>query len=274
VPGELCVGGLGVNRGFLGRPGQTAERYVPDPFATAAGAVLYRTGDLACYRDGGDIQLLGRADRQVKVRGYRIELGEVEAVLAEHPAVLQAVAVVDHADGHGRLIGYVATGGPDSGLDDVGLRDQLRRRLPAYMVPAAIVVIPDMPMNANGKIARSRLPAPTRDSFLAEAQFVAPRTPVEAELGQICAAVLAIDEVGMDDNFFDLGGHSLLAIELIASINAQFRADVALRDVFEAQTVAELALRIVQRQAESVDSAELAELMAEIEAGFTGDPDG
>jgi nonribosomal peptide synthetase DhbF len=272
VPGELYVGGLGVNRGFLGRPAQTAERYVPDPFATAAGAVLYRTGDLACYRDGGDIQLLGRADRQVKVRGYRIELGEVEAVLADHPAVLQAVAVVDHADGHGRLIGYVATGGPDSGLDDVGLRDQLRRRLPAYMVPAAIVVIPDMPMNANGKIARSRLPAPTRDSVLAEAQFVAPRTPVEAELAEICAAVLAIDEVGMDDNFFDLGGHSLLAIELIASINAQFRADVALRDVFEAQTVAELALRIVQRQAESVDSAELAELMAEIEAGFTGDP--
>jgi nonribosomal peptide synthetase DhbF len=273
VPGELYVGGLGVNRGFLGRPGQTAERYVPDPFAASAGTVLYRTGDLACYRGGGDIELLGRADRQVKVRGYRIELGEVEAALAGHPAVLQAVAIVDNVGGHNRLIGYVATGGSDSGLDAVGLRDQLRRRLPAYMVPAAIVVIPEMPMNANGKIARGRLPAPTRDSVLADAQFVAPRTPVETELAEICAAMLAIDEVGMDDNFFDLGGHSLMAIELIASINAHFGTDVTLRDVFEAQTVSELALRIVRLQAESMDTAEFAELMDEIEASLTGDPD-
>ncbi|HSK78180.1 MAG TPA: amino acid adenylation domain-containing protein, partial [Thermoanaerobaculia bacterium] len=232
VAGELYLGGAGVCRGYLHRPGLTAGKLVPDPFG-ARGERLYRTGDLARRLPDGMIEFLGRADHQVKIRGFRIELGEIEAVLAALPGVREAVVV---ASGQ-RLVAYVAG---DVAVED--LRRPLSERLPDYMVPAAFVTLAELPLTANGKVDRKALPAPERQS--APEAHLAPRTPVEEVLAGIWAEVLGLEQVGADGHFFDLGGHSLLATRVMSRLRAAFGVEMPLRDLFAAPRLADLALRV------------------------------
>ncbi|HSF40925.1 MAG TPA: amino acid adenylation domain-containing protein [Thermoanaerobaculia bacterium] len=232
VAGELYLGGAGVCRGYLHRPGLTAGKLVPDPFG-AWGERLYRTGDLARRLPDGTIEFLGRADHQVKIRGFRIELGEVEAVLAALPGVREAVVV---ASGQ-RLVAYVAG---DAAVED--LRRPLSERLPDYMVPAVFVILAELPLTANGKVDRKALPAPERQS--APEAHRAPRTPVEEVLAGIWAEVLGLEQVGADGHFFDLGGHSLLATRVMSRLRAAFGVEMPLRDLFAAPRLADLAARV------------------------------
>ncbi|GAB7044444.1 MULTISPECIES: non-ribosomal peptide synthetase [Catenuloplanes] len=236
VVGELHIGGPGVARGYLGQAGATAARFRPDPYRP--GGRLYATGDLGRWRSDGTLDFLGRADAQLKVRGFRIEPGEIETLLREHPAVTEAVVT---ARGGGRLAAYVVTTG---GWTAAELWPQLRAgitaRLPDYMIPAALVVLDALPRTASGKADRAALPEPSwRETTGAPA--VLARTPVEERLSALWREVLNLPEVGVHDNFFALGGHSLNAARLIARIRTAFGADVTLRDLFAAPTVAELA---------------------------------
>ena len=238
VPGELWIGGAGVARGYLNRPGATAAAFRPDPFASVAGARLYRTGDRARWLAGGTLEYLGRLDRQVKVRGVRIEPGEVEAVLRRHPGVDACTVVVrPGAGGETQLVAYAA-GAVDAGE----LRSHLRRSLPAPMVPAAVMVLARLPLTPNGKVDRDALPAPTFESD--EERYVAPRTPVEEVLAGIWAEVLGAGRVGVDDGFFDLGGHSLAGTRVVSRIRAAFGVELPLRELLEGPTVAGLAARV------------------------------
>ncbi|MER5733127.1 amino acid adenylation domain-containing protein [Streptomyces sp. NPDC002138] len=263
-PGELHLGGAGLARGYLGRPGLTAERFVPDPYGEP-GARLYRTGDLARHRADGEVEFIGRADQQVKIRGHRIEPGEVEARLAERPEVGAAAVVVrEDEPGEKRLVGYVVAA-PGTEPDVFALRAALRERLPEYLVPSSIVLLPALPLNGNGKLDRGALPRPGR-AELTGAAAVAPRTPAETEIAELAGELLGLPAVGVHDNLFDLGLHSLLAARFAARVRETCRVEVPLRVFYEAPTVAELALRIVQLQAEETDPDELLRLLAELEA--------
>ncbi|HEU4562407.1 MAG TPA: amino acid adenylation domain-containing protein, partial [Longimicrobium sp.] len=235
VPGELYVGGVGVARGYLGRPGLTAERFVPDAFGGEPGARLYRTGDRARWRADGTLEYLGRLDGQVKVRGFRIEPGEIEAVLRRHEGVADCVVVArEDAPGEKRLVAYVVGQG-EAGV----LREHLLRELPEYMVPAAFVPLERLPLTVNGKLDRRVLPAP---EYAADAdRHVAPRTPVEEVLAGIFAEVLGLERVGVEESFFELGGHSLLATMVVSWLRELFDVELPVRELFEGPTVAELA---------------------------------
>jgi amino acid adenylation domain-containing protein len=238
VPGDLCIGGDGVVRGYLGRPGLTAERFVPDPFAAAPGARMYRTGDRARWRAGGKLEFLGRLDDQVKIRGFRIEPGEVEGAIAAYPGVRHVrVMMREDQPGDKRLVAYVV-----GEMDMDGLRAHLRQGLPEYMVPQAIVALDRLPLNANGKVDRKALPAP--EYAVAADRYVAPRTPTEEVLAGIWAEVLNVERVGAEDGFFELGGHSLLATRVAARVRAVFGVELPLRAVFEHAVVSELAAEI------------------------------
>jgi len=244
--GELYIGGAGVARGYRNRPELTAERFIPDPFG-AAGARLYKTGDLARARPDGSIDFIGRADGQVKIRGNRIEVGEIITVLNRHPAVRAShVAAREHAVGDLRLAAYVV---PAPGLEPTAddLHAFLRTHLPEYMVPAAFVRIEALPVTPNGKIDPSALPEPGAANSMREASDVGPRTAIEGRLAAIVATVLGVDRVGMDDDFFLLGGHSLLGIQLISRIRDNFGVELPLLSLFEAPTVAELSAQVERR---------------------------
>ncbi|MET0395626.1 MAG: amino acid adenylation domain-containing protein, partial [Longimicrobiaceae bacterium] len=245
VAGELYVGGAGVARGYLGRAGLTAERFVPDPFLPGAGARLYRTGDLGRWRADGTLEFLGRTDFQVKVRGFRIEPGEIEAALLEHEGVREcAVLAREDAPGEKRLVAYVAG---DARAE--ALRAHARRSLPEHMVPAAFVFLDALPLTPSGKLDRRALPAP--DLASAEERHVAPRTPVEEVLAGIWAETLRLERVGVEDGFFELGGHSLLATRVVSRVRELFGVELPLRALFEGPTVAELAGRVEEiRRAE------------------------
>ncbi|HEU0053417.1 MAG TPA: amino acid adenylation domain-containing protein, partial [Longimicrobium sp.] len=213
LPGELYIGGAGVARGYLGRPGLTAEKFVPDPFVELPGARMYRTGDRARWVDGGDLAILGRTDHQVKVRGYRVELGEVEAVLRRLPAVRACVVVArEDRPGDRRLVAYVVA----EGAEPAELRGHLRRELPEYMVPAAFVMLDALPETTTGKLDRALLPAPVYGGEAPELDE--PRSFVEARLLQLWEELLGAP-VGPSQNFFELGGNSLLALRLFAQVN-------------------------------------------------------
>jgi amino acid adenylation domain-containing protein len=240
VPGELYVGGALVARGYLNRPELTAEAFLPDPFGTESGGRLYRTGDLCRFLDDGRVEFLGRSDHQVKIRGFRIELGEVEAALARHPAVTDAVVLSrDDARGEKQLVGYVASNGHGAPGART-LRAWLRDQLPDFMVPAVIMVIPSLPLTPHGKVDLRALPEPRPDASPTD-QFVAPTDDTEAEVARIWASVLGVEKVGAQDDFFELGGHSLLATQVVARVREQFSMDLPLRRVFETPTVAGLA---------------------------------
>ncbi|MFF4139228.1 amino acid adenylation domain-containing protein [Streptomyces mirabilis] len=241
--GELYVAGAGLARGYVHQPALTAARFVADPFD--AGQRLYRTGDLVRWNAHGELDYVGRADHQVKVRGFRIELGEIETALVAHPHVSRAVVTVrETPDGSKQLVGYVVPVAPTTAPEPAGVREFAAERLPEYMVPAAIVVLDGFPLNTSGKIDRKALPEP---EFTTRAASRAPRTPLEDSLRTVFADVLGVaaETMGVDDSFFDLGGHSLLATRLIAKIRTDFGAELGVRTVFEAPTVAGLAARLV-----------------------------
>jgi amino acid adenylation domain-containing protein len=250
VVGELYVGGVGVARGYLNRPALTAEKFLPDPFGPEAGARLYRTGDRARYLPDGRIEFLGRNDHQVKLRGFRIELGEIEAVLAGHPSVAEAAVVVGGGErDDGRLLAYVVTRAsePASARE---LRDFLKQALPDYMIPSALVFLDALPLTPNGKVDRRALWAQAGAAPEPEQAYVAPRTDAEKMLAGIWAEVLQVERVGRDDNFFDLGGHSLLATQVVARVGDISDLELPLEAIFDAPTVAELALRVEALSAE------------------------
>ena len=237
-PGELYLGGTGVARGYLGRPGLTADRFVPDPFGEDGGQRLYRTGDRVRWRADGQLEFLGRLDHQVKVRGFRIELAEVEAALREHPGVADAAATVFDEPVR-RLVGYVVPGGTvgaaDTGLDTDAVRAALADRLPEYMLPAELVVLPELPRTPAGKPDRRALPRPegTRRSR-------PPRGVREQILAEVWCEVLRLDTVGAEDNFFELGGDSIISIQVVARARAR-GVPITPRQMFKHQTIAELA---------------------------------
>jgi amino acid adenylation domain-containing protein len=244
--GELFVGGIGVGRGYLARPALTADRFIPDPFSGVAGGRMYRTGDRVRWRPDGQLDFLGRADFQVKVRGFRIEPGEVEAALASLPDVGAAVVVArEDTAGDARLVAYVTPSG-DARPDGPALRTALAATLPAHMVPTEFVVLDRLPLNANGKVDRAALPAP--GPAVAPSGRVPPRTPAEALVADIFEQVLGT-RPGVHDNFFDLGGHSLRATQVVSRVREAFGAEVPLRALFEAPTVAEMAARAVAARA-------------------------
>jgi acyl carrier protein len=242
IQGELCVGGAGVALGYLNRPKLTAERFAPDPFSSEPGATLYRTGDRARWLPDGTIEFLGRTDRQLKIRGFRIEPGEIESVL-ERSARVRAAAVTDCRDpsGDARLVAYLAPVDPAEPPVAEELRALVAEALPAYMVPAAWVMLGSLPLTPNGKVDLEALPEPEFDRSAVADEFVAPRTETERLVAAIWSSVLRVEEVGVHDNFFALGGHSLLAMQVISRMRDELGVTLKLRAIFDSPTVAELA---------------------------------
>jgi amino acid adenylation domain-containing protein len=244
VPGELYVGGVGVARGYVGQPGLTADRFVPDPFSARPGARLYRTGDRARLLPGGGLEFLGRRDTQIKMRGLRIELGEIESVLRQHPDVRDAVVVaVDDAVSGTHLVAYVVGG--DGPVDRDQVQGFLRQRLPGYMVPAVYVALDALPLTVHGKVDRAALPRARRESTR---RHEPPRTPIEEILTGIWGAALGRAEVGVLDDFFELGGQSLLATRVVSRIREALHVEVPLRSIFETPTVRAIAEQIERAQ--------------------------
>ena len=235
-PGEIHIGGVQVGRGYLNRPELTAERFIANPFV--AGERLYRTGDLGRFRPDGTIDYLGRNDFQVKIRGFRIELGEIEARLAEHRGVREAFVLArEDAPGDSRLVAYYTTPADGAALGAEALRAHLAASLPEYMVPAAYVRLEALPLNANGKLDRSALPAPDRNAFAAPG-YEPPQGKTEETLAGIWAALLRVERVGRHDNFFELGGHSLLGVRMLSRLRQALSADLPLADLFARPTLA------------------------------------
>lgn len=253
VPGEMYVGGGGVARGYLNRPDLTSERFLPDPFsdeasqgspASLAGR-LYRTGDRARWLSNGDIEYLGRIDRQVKIRGHRIELGEIEAALRQHPALRDCVTVArQDAPGELRLVSYIVPELDQASLTASEWRRFLQSKLPEYMVPSAVVQLEALPLTPNGKLDREALPAPGPLRPESKQALVPPSTPTEEILASIWREVLQLAEVGARDNFFDLGGHSLLMTRVVARVREAFQVELSIRRFFETPTLSGLALAI------------------------------
>jgi amino acid adenylation domain-containing protein/non-ribosomal peptide synthase protein (TIGR01720 family) len=255
VSGELYIGGVGVGRGYLGRPQLNAERFVPDPFRDGSGAVMYRTGDFARWRSDGHIEFIGRMDDQVKIRGFRIELGEIESALNQHPGVKESVVVArEDAPGGKRLVAYVVPIRASPALVR-DLRDLLKERLPGYMVPAAFVLLEAFPLTPNGKLDRKALQAPVIYGDPGQS-YTAPRTPAESAIAQIWGAVLGVDRVGIHDHFFELGGDSILSIQVIARCR-QAGLQLTPRDLFKRPTIAQLAQACAQAPIEVPPPQEL-----------------
>ncbi len=241
IPGELCIAGAGLARGYLHHPQNSAVKFIPNPFLPQCSPRLYLTGDRARQLPDGTLEFLGRKDHQVKVRGYRIELGEIETVLCQQPDVKEAVVVTrEESSGRLQLVAYVVPEENDLSLNDLHLR--VKQRLPHYMVPAVITVTRAFPLTPNGKVDRSQLPEP--DWSTAKETHVGPRTPMEEIIIMVWQEVLQIENIGIHDNFFELGGHSLLATKTIARIRVLLNQDIQLRTFFQNPTVAQLATQV------------------------------
>jgi acyl carrier protein len=266
VSGELFIGGAGVVRGYWNRPELTNEKFIQDPFSDEPGARLYRTGDRARYQADGNIEFLGRLDHQVKIRGYRIELEEIEAVLEQHPAVREAIALV-HEDmpDDKRLVAYLTTSQQTAPAFSE-LRNFLKEKLPEYMLPAAFVMLDTLPLTPNGKVNRKGLPAPDQARPELKDIFVAPRTPLEEVLTGIWTKLLGVERVGIHDNFFELGGHSLSAVSLISQLRDSFRLELPLRSLFENPTVADLLGAMIARETKPGQTDKIAQVIRRVES--------
>jgi amino acid adenylation domain-containing protein len=278
VAGELCIGGVGVARGYLGRPELTAERFVPDPFAAASrfrpGERLYRSGDRVRWVvRGGEhvLEFLGRVEAdagQVKIRGFRVETGEIEAALTAHPAVRQAAVLVRDVPERGRELAACVVRAESVEVTAAELQRHLRTRLPEPMVPAAWVFLDALPLTANGKVDRRALAgaAGGAGAVREQPEYLAPRTPLERQLVEACAEVLGLEpeKIGVLDNFFDLGGHSLLATRLIADLRLRRAVEVPLQLLFDAAHLADLAERVTERELARLDPEDLEAMIAEM----------
>jgi amino acid adenylation domain-containing protein/non-ribosomal peptide synthase protein (TIGR01720 family) len=264
VSGELFVGGAGLARGYVNRPDLNAERFIPDPFSREPGARLYRSGDRARFLDGENIEYLGRIDRQVKSRGHRIELGEIETVLSRFPGIRQAVVTVrEDAHDDQKLVAYLV---PDD--DYTPAIDQLqnfaKKELPAYMVPAARVLMKSLPLTSSGKVDYRALPAPEIQAQPARADFVPPRNELEKQVAAIWTRVLGVENVGVHDNFYDLGGHSILMAQVFNEVREVVNREVAMVELFEHPTISALA-RHLSRDKEVAAAAAAANSPAQVE---------
>jgi amino acid adenylation domain-containing protein len=264
VPGELCIGGDGLARGYIRRPELTAEKFVPHPYSRNAGARLYRTGDLVRYREDGNIEFLKRMDQQVKVRGFRVELGEIESTLNQYRAVMESI-VVDRKDSSGdiRLIAYFV---PEDGVEPTSLEllTFLQEKLPSYMLPSAFMAIKEIPLTPNGKVDRRALPAPEQIE-VSTAGFIAPRTEMEQLVAEIWCEILGITQVGADSNFFDLGGHSLLATRVMNRIRERCGVELPLRVLFEFPTVVSLAAKLDDARPKETELSRILDILVNME---------
>jgi amino acid adenylation domain-containing protein len=264
VPGELCIGGDGLARGYIRRPELTAEKFVPHPYSRNAGARLYRTGDLVRYREDGNIEFLKRMDQQVKVRGFRVELGEIESTLNQYRAVMESI-VVDRKDSSGdiRLIAYFV---PEVGVEPTSLEllTFLQEKLPSYMLPSAFIAIKEIPLTPNGKVDRRALPAPEQIE-VSTAGFIAPRTEMEQLVAEIWCEILGITQVGADSNFFDLGGHSLLATRVMNRIRERCGVELPLRVLFEFPTVVSLAAKLDDARPKETELSRILDILVNME---------
>ncbi len=266
VAGELYITGIGLARGYLNRAGLTAARFVADPFG-APGERMYRSGDLACWTTQGQLEYLGRADQQIKIRGFRIEPGEIEAVLAAHPGVRDAVVIArEDLPGIKRLVGYVVPAAGVS-LDTVRLRADVALALPDYMVPAVFVVLDELPVSPNGKLDRRALPAPDRIADPV-AEYIAPRSATEHTLAGIWVEVLGVDRVGVRDNFFELGGDSILSIQVMSRVRVIFGVELSPRVLFVDPTVAGLAVAVAESVVSASASIGVADRVGELPLSF------
>jgi amino acid adenylation domain-containing protein len=256
VPGELLIGGIAVARGYLGRPGLTAEQFVPDPFGSEPGARLYRTGDLARWLPSGEIDHLGRIDGQIKIHGVRIEPAEIEVVLSEDEAVAaSSVTVSLDANGEKRLVAYVVPADKDRPPSADELRARLAAKLPGVMVPQHFILLPEIPLTTAGKLDLRGLPTP--EEAAVEHAYVAPRTRLETLLAEIWSEVLHRERIGVDDNFFELGGHSLIVTQVVSRVRDSLGIEMKIRTIFEHPTIAELACHL--RAAEPAATREMVE---------------
>jgi len=264
LSGEMYIAGDGLARGYQSLPDMTAEKFLPNPFSRKPGQRMYRAGDTARLLENGDIEYIGRVDNQVKVRGHRIEPGEIEAVLRQHPAVREGV-VLAHEDESGdkRLIAYIVC---ESGARAManGLRDFLKERLPAYMIPSNIALLDSMPLTPNGKTDRKALSALGHLDTLKE-EKIAPRILLEMAIAGIWKESLGVEPASIRDNFFEIGGHSLLAMRVLSRLQEAFGIDMQLRDLFESPSVTELAVAVVQRQAELITGERLESMLEELD---------
>ncbi|MEU9851577.1 amino acid adenylation domain-containing protein, partial [Streptomyces sp. NPDC047985] len=255
VTGELYLGGPSVGRGYLGRPTLTAERFVADPYGDRPGDRLYRTGDRARHLPGGDIEFAERADEQTKIRGFRIEPGEIETALRKHPAVSRAVVMARQDHGASpQLVAYTVLHDGHA-FAPAELRAHLKALVPAYMVPAAFVVLDALPLNANGKVDRRALPAPDPDAVRTGTEYVAPRTPGEETVVAIWQEVLGLERIGAEDDFFALGGNSILTLQVTARIRTRFGVSLTVRAVHDAPTVAALADAVEERVLQELEES-------------------
>jgi acyl carrier protein len=266
VPGELWVGGAGLARGYLARPDLTAQRFVPHPWSAVPGLRLYRSGDLVLRRDG-ELHYLGRIDQQVKIRGFRVELGEIEAALLALPAVREAVVLLreDAADDR-RLAAYLTLRPGIEAPSVSALRDSLAAALPDYMVPAAFVVLPALPLTQNGKLDRRALPAPGPERPDLAARFVEPAGDLESVLAGMWGEVLGLERVGAEDDFFELGGNSLLAMRLFGRVEEAFQREVPLLTLYESPTVRGLARALTAGERRPGETAKIARVLRRVRA--------
>ena len=243
IAGDLYLGGDGLARGYWDGPQLTAEKFVPHPYSDRPGERLYYTGDVTLYCSGGAIEFVGRRDEQIKLRGFRVELGEIEAALASYAGIREQVVIVrEDQPSDRRLTAYFVTD-PGYQPSPLALRQYLQEKLPPYMVPAAFVQLPALPLNANGKIDRRALPSPEQSASDLDS-YIAPRNAFEEEVIRIWSEVLMVEPIGAHDNFFDLGGHSLLAIQLISKLRQNFKVDIPLRTLFEEPTPAQISVAL------------------------------
>lgn len=268
TPGELHIGGVALARGYLNRPERTAARFIPNPFSQSASDRLYKTGDLVRARADGQIEFIGRIDRQVKIRGFRIELAEVEMTVDRHPSIAQTVVVAreDRLDDK-KLVAYCVADPRHPAPSNSDLRNFVAQIVPDYMVPPVFVLLPSLPMNANGKVDLAALPAPADLRSDLNPNFVAPQSEIEIELTKIWQQLLGQGSVGIKDNFFEMGGHSLLAVRLFSQIDRIWGKSLPLATLLQAPTIETLAQLICQAEAVTLWS-----LLVLIQAGTTTKP--
>jgi amino acid adenylation domain-containing protein len=267
VPGELHIGGDGLGRGYLNRPALTAEKFIPHPFSDGPGQRLYRTGDLARYHADGVIEYLGRLDYQVKIRGFRIELGEIESILSQQNGVAKVVALArEDEPGDKRLVVYLVAD-RSYPMDINGLRGVLKEQLPDYMMPAAFVVLDEMPLSPSGKINRQALPIPDQSRPALKLAYQAPLTNAEQTIAAIWRELLKVEKVGTTDNFFELGGHSLLMVKAYAKLREAFDCELSILDLFRFPTIGALAGHLNRNESQAAQFPSEEREMAKLKQG-------